>query len=95
MGKHKKFYAVARGREIGVFTLWEGDGGAENATKGFPHAKHMSFATRLEADQFLRLHAGVPVPPPPLPPPTMPPPPSSTVAKRARSDNDDRTDYDE
>lgn len=45
-----RFYAVARGREEGIFPTWEK---TEPLVKGFPGAKHKWFSTWLEADAFL------------------------------------------
>lgn len=45
-----KFYAVARGREVGIYTNW-------NDTKrqviGYPRALYKSFKTRAEAETFM------------------------------------------
>ena len=53
-----KYYAVAHGRQTGVFENWfttpTGKEGAHAATDGFPNARHASFATRADAEQFLR-----------------------------------------
>ena len=51
--KTKKFYAVARGRNIGIFTAWFGPGGAEAQIKEFPGARYKGFPTIEEARQWL------------------------------------------
>ena len=56
--KGTKYYAVAHGRQTGVFDNWfttpTGKEGAHAATDGFPNSRPMSFATRADAEQFLR-----------------------------------------
>lgn len=47
----KKFYAVASGRECGVFTDWPM---AQKQVKGFAGAKFKSFPTRAEAEEWLK-----------------------------------------
>ena len=47
----KKFYAVAVGQKIGVFTDWPS---AEAQVKGFAGAKYKSFATEQEALSWLK-----------------------------------------
>jgi ribonuclease HI len=49
----KKFYAVARGRNTGIFTAWFGAGGAEAQIKEFPGARYKGFPTIEEARQWL------------------------------------------
>ncbi|MDX9789078.1 MAG: ribonuclease HI [Desulfobacterales bacterium] len=49
----KKFYAVANGREKGIFTTWFGNGGAFEQVDGFPRAVFKGFLTREEAEQWL------------------------------------------
>jgi len=46
-----KFYAVAAGRTIGIFTSWSV---AEAQVKGFAGARFKSFATREEAEMWLK-----------------------------------------
>jgi len=46
----KKFYAVAAGREPGVYSQWPE---AERQVKGFPGAKFKGFASRAEAEAWL------------------------------------------
>ena len=53
METKKKFYAVARGRNKGIFTAWFGAGGAEAQVKEFPGARYKGFPTIDEARQWL------------------------------------------
>ena len=46
----KKFYAVAVGRECGIFTDWAT---AEKQVKGFPAAKFKSFPSEKQAEEWL------------------------------------------
>ncbi len=46
----KKFYAVAEGKERGVFEQW---GAVEKLVKGFPGARYKSFPTAAEAQAWL------------------------------------------
>ncbi|KAG6851396.1 hypothetical protein H0H93_005794 [Arthromyces matolae] len=48
--KSQKFYAVAKGRETGVFLTWED---CETQTKGFPGAKFQSFTNAADAEAFV------------------------------------------
>ena len=58
MGKRAKkgFYAVARGRQPGVFRTWPE---AEGQVKGFRGARHMAFSTMQEAEDWLKSQAGI------------------------------------
>lgn len=47
----KKFYAVAAGRKVGIYTDWSS---AEKQVKGFAGAKYKSFPTEIEAKQWLK-----------------------------------------
>ncbi len=52
----KKFYAVRKGRETGIFDTWPE---AQKLVSGFPGAEYKSFKTREEAEAFLNLeHPG-------------------------------------
>lgn len=53
MGKPKKYYAVARGRNPGIFTSWFGPGGAEAQIRGFAGARYKGFPSLPEARQWL------------------------------------------
>ncbi|HOO40902.1 MAG TPA: ribonuclease HI [Syntrophales bacterium] len=53
-GNSKKFYAVARGCRPGIYTAWFGAGGAEVQIRGFAGARYKGFATREEAERWLR-----------------------------------------
>ena len=94
----KKYYAVAHGRQTGIFTHWfttnTGEEGAHAATNGFPRARHASFATKAEAERFLHKPwksennddpDAAPPPPPPQKEPPQPPP--RTMAKRERTES--------
>lgn len=48
-----KFYAVLIGKVPGIYTDW---GEAEKSVKGFRGAKHKSFATRREAEEYMGLN---------------------------------------
>lgn len=50
----QKYYAVRKGRQIGVFTAWGGPGGAQAQVKGFKGAEFKGFQTRDEAEAFVR-----------------------------------------
>jgi ribonuclease HI len=52
--KKKNFYVVVKGRKPGIYTQWGGPGGAEEQIKGHPGAIFRGFATRAEAEQYLR-----------------------------------------
>ena len=49
--KKKKFYAVAAGRQTGVFTDWTA---AEMQVKGFPGARYKSFVSKEDAEKWLQ-----------------------------------------
>lgn len=68
MPAKKQFYAVIKGRRPGIYTRWTGEGGAEEQIKGFAGAVFRGFATRSEAEQYLR--TGKVLPAPALPPET-------------------------
>ena len=46
----RRFYAVAAGRNIGVFTTWEE---CRQQVHRFPHSRHRCFPTREAADDWL------------------------------------------
>ena len=48
---NKKFYAVASGRKPGIYTVWPE---AEAQVKGFPQARFKGFATREEAESWIK-----------------------------------------
>lgn len=52
-GKPDKFYAVAKGRKPGIYTDWSMASEAITGTKG---PKYKKFATRAEAQAFMRLY---------------------------------------
>ncbi|MCK9274883.1 MAG: ribonuclease HI [Syntrophales bacterium] len=53
MAKSKKFYAVARGRNPGIYTEWFGPGGAEEQIRAVKGARYKGFSTREEAERWL------------------------------------------
>lgn len=53
MEKKKKFYAVARGRNTGIFSSWFGPGGAEAQIRQYPAARYKGFTSIEEARQWL------------------------------------------
>lgn len=54
MAKPKKYYAVARGAKPGIYQTWYGAGGAEEQVRGFTGARYKGFATRQEAEEWLK-----------------------------------------
>lgn len=44
------FYAVARGKQTGIFTTWPE---CQNQVKGFSGAVYKKFKTKIEADNFI------------------------------------------
>jgi len=48
--KAKRFYAVAIGREPGVYTDWPE---AQKQVEGFPGARHKGFMIYSDAEEFL------------------------------------------
>ncbi len=53
MGKPKKYYAVARGRNPGIYTSWFGAGGAEAQVRGFTGARYKGFPSLGEARKWM------------------------------------------
>ena len=53
MGKPKKYYAVARGRNPGIYSSWFGAGGAEVQVRGYTGARYKGFPSLEEARQWL------------------------------------------
>ncbi|KAJ0404807.1 hypothetical protein P43SY_003483 [Pythium insidiosum] len=54
MGKSGGFYAVALGRQTGIYTTWSD---AEAQVKGFAGARYKKFATETEARSFMVAHS--------------------------------------
>ncbi len=54
MGKPKKYYAVARGRNPGIYTAWFGPSGAEAQIRGYPAARYKGFPTIEEARKWMQ-----------------------------------------
>ena len=52
----KKYYAVAVGRQPGIYTQWFGKTGAHAQVEGFQGARYKGFATIEEARDFVRDH---------------------------------------
>ena len=50
----KKYYAVRKGKQTGIFDQWFGPNGAQVNVTGFPGAEFKSFPTRAEAEKYLR-----------------------------------------
>ncbi len=57
MGKPKKYYAVARGRNPGIFTAWFGPGGAEAQIRRYPGARYKGFPSIEEARKWMENQA--------------------------------------
>jgi ribonuclease HI len=53
MGRPKKYYAVARGRNPGIFTAWFGPGGAEVQIRSYPGARYKGFPAIEEARKWM------------------------------------------
>ena len=54
-----KFYAVAQGRKPGIYTDWFGDNGAEAQVRGAAGALYKGFASRHEAEDWIKSCAGL------------------------------------
>lgn len=54
----KKFYAVARGRKIGIFTTWSE---CEKLIKGYPNQDYKGFSILEEAEAWLQEKVGKPI----------------------------------
>jgi len=53
MGKPKKYYAVFRGRNRGIYTTWFGAGGAEAQVRGYTGARYKGFPSLAEAREWM------------------------------------------
>ncbi len=53
MGKPKKYYAVARGRNPGIYTAWFGPSGAEAQIRSYPGARYKGFPSIEEAREWM------------------------------------------
>jgi len=53
MGEPKKYYAVARGRNPGIYTAWYGAGGAEAQIRGYAGARYKGFPSLAEARKWM------------------------------------------
>lgn len=58
MAKKKKYYAVAVGKAVGIYSRWFGPGGAEEQVRGFSGAVYKGFETLAEANIFLEENRG-------------------------------------
>lgn len=58
VNKKIKFYAVAKGKNPGIYTEWFGESGAEIQVKGFAGAVFRGFPTREAAEAFIQQNAG-------------------------------------
>jgi ribonuclease HI len=56
--KKKKYYAVATGKNPGIYTEWFGSKGAEIQVKGFAGAVFKGFSTQEAAEDFIKQNAG-------------------------------------
>ncbi len=59
----KKYYGIARGRRPGVYTSWFGPLGAQVQVAGFAGARYKGFATREDAEAFVRTGGRLAPPP--------------------------------
>ena len=50
----RKFYAVAVGRETGIFSTWDQ---CKEQVNGYPGSKHKGFLFRQEAEAYLNSYA--------------------------------------
>ena len=55
----KKIYAVAVGRKVGIYLVWEE---CKMQVNGFPGAQYKSFSIRDEAEKYLSTTSSVPIP---------------------------------
>ena len=55
----KKYYAVAVGRQPGIYTQWFGKTGAHAQVEGFQGARYKGFATIEEARAFVSEHGSI------------------------------------
>jgi ribonuclease HI len=56
----KKYYAIARGRETGIFSTWFGIGNAEQQVRGFAGARYKGFPTIDEARSWMKEQQSAP-----------------------------------
>eukprot|EP00957_Ditylum_brightwellii_P034432 2611785-Ditylum_brightwellii.AAC.1 len=54
--KRKKLQAVTKGHTIGIFTKWEGPGGAQESVLGYNNNYHTEFYDVEETLQFIEMH---------------------------------------
>jgi ribonuclease HI len=53
MAGPKKYYAVVRGRNPGIYTTWFGEGGAEAQIRGYAGARYKGFPSLAEARKWM------------------------------------------
>lgn len=78
------YYAVARGRQPGIYREWNGAEGAEAQVKGYPGARYQGFRSRAEAEAWLRSQEDPQEPRATAPEPPLfevPPPPPQPAAQ--------------
>jgi len=85
MEKPRKYYAVIRGRQPGIYDTWFGARGAEMQVRGFAGARYRGFPTLVEAQAWLRDPGGSPAAvkagrQPPVAPRSDPPRPGEVIA---------------
>jgi ribonuclease HI len=56
--RRKKFYAIVKGRQPGIYDLWSGQEGAEAQVKGYTGAVYKGFATLADAKQWYHSKTG-------------------------------------
>jgi ribonuclease HI len=54
----KKFYAVVRGRQPGIYGYWSGEGGAQEQVTGYAGARYKGFSNVEEATHWFQNQAG-------------------------------------
>jgi ribonuclease HI len=83
----KNFYVVVKGRKPGIYPRWTGPGGAQEQVDGYPGAVYRGFATREEADHFLRTGGQRPPAAPSLLPGSAPDSPAPARRVNAAADH--------
>jgi ribonuclease HI len=54
----KKYYAVVRGRQTGIYSQWAGEHGAQAQVDGYANARYKGFSDLAEARRWFRDQAG-------------------------------------
>ncbi len=47
---------MTNGRRVGIYHCWTGPSGARVQVDGYPGSCYKKFSTRVEAEQFMRIH---------------------------------------